>query len=387
MTRIVTFPLLVFVPLMLSAQPFQWTWSQRHTTGVVETVEGHCNDAAGNTYLTGYYYGTLAIGNLPALTSNGEGDFYVAKFSPEGAPLWSRSGGGAGEEAMLGIAVDDDGHVSVCGYFGSTSITIGGTTLVRQGTFDIMVAQYDGDGTPRWARRYGYTNSALEWGEAIVADANGDLYVSGHFRSGFLVDGLPDLVACAGGDQGFLLKLDGEGNGLWSLMPQCSLDGALGRTRCTALAVDPAGNVFLGGEWRGEEAVFSTDTLVNVNPSGQSPEGFLAKYTSGGEELWVRPISGTNIDEVNGLATDSEGNCYLTGRREGPYLIDGIDLPISGSLGFYRITLWKFDPDGTAHFTDRTAAELGALLAAPTDRLRPEEAEDFARRLLVALGN
>ncbi len=45
------------------------------------------------------------------------------------------------------------------------------------------------------------------------------------------------------------------------------------------------------------------------------------------------------------------------------------------------------DPDGTAHFTDRTAAELGALLAAPTDRLRPEAAGDFARRLLVALGN
>lgn len=45
------------------------------------------------------------------------------------------------------------------------------------------------------------------------------------------------------------------------------------------------------------------------------------------------------------------------------------------------------DADGTVRYTDRTAAVLSAFLAERVDRMTPAEAPDFARRLLVALGN
>ncbi len=334
--------------VLLYAQ-FNWQWARQYTSEIQPSVGGLVVDAAGNSVVCGSFYGTLTIGNLPALTSNGQSDIYVAKFGPDGTPLWVRSAGGANFDDAFDVAVDGEGRITFTGYFQSPSITLGSTTLNRQGSMDILVAQYDANGNALWAQRYGWSaSSGVEWGRAIVADANNDLYVAGQYKTALVVPGLPDLQGCNGREQGFLMKLDANGNGLWSLMPQCTGDDALGLTTCDALALAPDGSVYLGGDFRGDTAYFATDTLPNFMPSGQSDDAFVVKYTPEGEEVWVRIWAGTNYDEIRSLATDSEGNILVATTREGGYLIDGIDLPFAGSNGNYRMTLWKMTPDGTA---------------------------------------
>jgi hypothetical protein len=117
--------------------------------------------------------------------------------------------------------------------------------------------------------------------------------------------------------------------------------------------------VYLGGDFRGDTAFFATDTLPNFMPSGQSDDAFVAKYTPDGEEIWVKTWAGFNYDEIKSIATDSEGNLIVATLREGGYLIDGIDLPIAGTLTTYAITLWKVDPQGTAVWGLRAGNGLG----------------------------
>lgn len=348
MTRPLLLLSAVLLQPMLHAQ-FNWQWARQYTSEIQPSVGGLVIDADGNSVVCGNFYGELVIGNLPVLTSNGQSDIYVAKFAADGTPLWVRSAGGDNFDEAFDVAVDGEGRISITGYFQSSNITVGSTTLNRSGSMDILVAQYDSEGNAQWAQRYGWTaTSGLEWGRAIVADANNDLYVAGQYKSALLVPGLPDLQGCNGREQGFLIKLDASGNGIWSLTPQCTGDASLGLTTCDALALAPDGSVYLGGDFRGDTAYFATDTLPNFMPSGQSDDAFVVKYTPAGEEVWVRTLAGFNYDEIRSLATDSEGNILVACTREGGHIIDGIDLPFAGSNGNYRMTLWKMDPNGTA---------------------------------------
>ena len=348
MIRSLLFLSVLVLPALMHGQ-FNWQWARQLTAQTQPSVAGLEVDAAGNTVMCGGFFGILSIGTLPPLTSTGLNDVYVAKFAADGTPLWVRGAGGLDFDEAMAVTVDDEGRITLTGYFESPSITVGSTTLNRLGTMDILVAQYDGDGNALWANRYGWSsNSGLEWGRAIVADANGDLYVAGQYKTVLQVPGLPDLQACNGREQGFLMKLDAAGNGIWSLMPQCTGDDALGLTICNALALDPEGNVYLGGHFRGDTAFFATDTLANIMSSGQSDDAFVVRYTPEGDEVWVRAWASLNYDDLKALATDSEGNILVATTREGGYLIDGIDLPVAGSNGRYRMSLWKMDPDGTA---------------------------------------
>jgi hypothetical protein len=348
MVRTLLSALTLLFHLVLTAQ-FNWQWARQLTGEIQPSMNGLVVDAVGNTVVCGDFYGTLTIGTLPALTSAGQSDLFVAKFGADGTPLWVRSAGGANFDGAFDVAVDGAGRISITGYFESPSVTFGSTTLNKLGNMDILVAQYDANGTSLWAQRYGWTaTSGLEWGRAIVVDGDDNLYVAGQYKTALQVPGLPDLQGCNGREQGFLIKLDADGTGIWSLMPQCTGDASLGLTTCDALAIAPDGSVYLGGDFRGDTAYFATDTLPNFMPSGQSDDAFVVKYTPEGEELWVKTWAGTNYDEITALATDSEGNILVATKREGGHVIDGIDLPFAESNGTYRMTLWKMDPDGTA---------------------------------------
>ncbi len=348
MTRSLLTTSAIIIHTLLMAQ-FNWQWARTLTAEIPPAVSGMHVDDAGNTVICGGFFGTLAIGTLPQITSNGQNDLYVAKFAPEGMPLWVRSAGGPNFDEALAVTADNEGRITLTGYFESPSISVGGTTLSRLGNMDILVAQYDESGNAIWAQRYGWSStSGLEWGRAIIVDADNDLYVAGQYKTALQVPGLADLEACNGREQGFLMKLDAAGNGIWSLMPQCTEDVSLGQTMCSELALSPDGHLYLGGHFRGDTAFFANDTLPNFMPSGQSTDAYVVKYTADGEEVWVRTWAGFNYDEIQGLATDSEGNIIVGTSREGGYLIDGIDLPFAGTNGNYQMTIWKMDPEGTA---------------------------------------
>jgi hypothetical protein len=75
-------------------------------------------------------------------------------------------------------------------------------------------------------------------------------------------------------------------------------------------AVDGHGNVYVVGD-------------TNGTFDGQAPAGgqdtFLAKYDSGGNQLWVRQLGTAGNDVGNGVAVDAAGNAYLSGYTSGTF--------------------------------------------------------------------
>jgi Beta-propeller repeat len=75
-------------------------------------------DAAGNSYVTGYFSGTATFGGNQILPSAGSSvDIFVAKYDTSGALQWVKSAGGSGSDYGRGIAVDATGNSYVTGFF------------------------------------------------------------------------------------------------------------------------------------------------------------------------------------------------------------------------------------------------------------------------------
>ncbi|MCF8463675.1 MAG: T9SS type A sorting domain-containing protein [Flavobacteriales bacterium] len=84
--------------------------------------------------------------------------------------------------------------------------------------------------------------------------------------------------------------------------------GGLGLDVGRAVATDQEGNVFVVGNFTGGTHI--ADTFLT---GYGSMEAFVAKFTSEGNFLWARVISGPLEDMARGVVTDYEGNAYVVG--------------------------------------------------------------------------
>lgn len=108
-------------------------------------------DKNGNAYVTGYFEGTIEFGSIN-MTSATPFDYFLVKYDANGALQWVMQGGGAcctGNHMSRSLTTDDNGNVYVLGYFDGT-IGFGSTILSAQGSSDIFLAKYDGNGALIW---------------------------------------------------------------------------------------------------------------------------------------------------------------------------------------------------------------------------------------------
>ena len=168
-------------------------------------------DAAGNTYVTGNFTGTVDFDPGAGVT-NLNGQSFVAKYDPRGNLIFALKLGGTGGSLKVdasSIAVDGSGNSYVTGVFAGT-VHFGATTL-RTRLFDaFFVAKYDPMGNPLFAFGPG---GCLETGSAnglgISVDDSGSSYVTGFFEENVDFDpGVRSSKLVGAGDEGdiFVVK-------------------------------------------------------------------------------------------------------------------------------------------------------------------------------------
>lgn len=116
-----------------------------------------------------------------------------------------------------------------------------------------------------------------------------------------------------------------------------STTGSIYSDEGLCVAADGSGNSFLGGEFASPNMAFGSFT---VNQTPNCGTAFLAKYDINGTPLWAKSYG---CGEVWAAATDSSGNCYITGGYLGYANFGGCTLSNSGDEDFY---IAKIDPNG-----------------------------------------
>ena len=161
-------------------------------------------DAGGDIVLTGSFLGTIDFGSGNTLTNPGGASqiIFLAKLSPLGSPLWSKSfaNGSTTNGVGLGLAVDGSGNVVLTGQINGAVDFGGGSLGVGQSAY---AAKFSSGGTHLWSQAFSGTSNTTGFG--IATDANGNVGLVGGF-AGSLNTGQVTLTS-AGSMDGLVLKL------------------------------------------------------------------------------------------------------------------------------------------------------------------------------------
>ena len=279
-------------------------------------------DAETNVYVTGYFQGSASFGPTN-VTSQGNYDVFIAKYSTTGTLLWVRTAGGTFRDQGNALALDGDGNVCITGEFNLTA-AFGAITLTNVWQDDVFITKLDKDGNFLWASAGG--GISQDFGFGIAADQTGNVYVTGYiqYTNTFGTITVPPLFEPPYWYDVFVAKYDSAGVPVWVRRAgSASGDGG------EAVAVDCLGNVYVTG-WLGGPSIFGSTNL----PTGGS---FLAKYTGSGEVEWVRL---GEYGEGNAVTCDAQGNVYVAGDAL-------LSIYTEGGHGGRDIIVSKYDAKGT----------------------------------------
>jgi hypothetical protein len=221
-------------------------WSKRFGDAAFQVAEGIAADAAGNLVIVANASGSVKFG--PAtLTSAGADDIAVAKFDPAGAHIWSKLFGDAGQQAVVGVALDASGNIV---FTGTTAggVDFGGGAPAFPNLKDFYVVKLDPSGGHLFSNQY---TGSPNWPDVheIAVDNQGNVLLTGHFYKTINLGGANLTTADAVSDI-FTLKLSPTGAHVWSKQYGDSnqqTEWQIGY----GIAADPSGNVLLTGYFGG----------------------------------------------------------------------------------------------------------------------------------------
>ncbi|MCC3155726.1 SBBP repeat-containing protein [Hymenobacter sp. 15J16-1T3B] len=307
--------------MLLAAAPLQaqtWDWSRAIGASAANGStysQRSTTDAAGNSYLTGYFVGTVVFGTTTLSSLDRFGALFVAKASPSGQWLWAAQ---ASVASGQDIAVDAAGNVYVTGSFTGPSATVGSTTLTSTSTASYpstaFVAKLNSAGQWLWAAQN--TGTGALSAMRLAVDAAGSAYVTGAFFTGTATFGATTLTGVSPNPEPYVAKLSPSGQWLWAVQ-----GSGTGYDVGSALAADPAGGVVVAGTFNSPTLTLGTSTLTTAG--APDSDLFVAKLSAAGQWQWVNKVSGSLSEYPDALTADANGNFYLAGSFNGSSLVVG----------------------------------------------------------------
>ncbi|MDP9159568.1 MAG: SBBP repeat-containing protein [Acidobacteriota bacterium] len=263
----------------------------------LDTGFGIAADSSGNAYVTG---GTTST-NFPTVSPiQTHGGIFLTKLNPTGtALLYSTYYGGTNSEQANAIAIDSAGDAYIAGQTASTDFpTKSSFQSVSGGNYDAFVAEFNPTGTATIYSTY-LGGSGRDTGQGVAVDTLGNAYVTGQTFSTNFPTHSP-LQATTSGDSIFVTKLSPTGN---TLVYSTYFGGNAGQIG-NAIAIDPSNNAYVTGT--------TNSGNFPLKNAFQKTFGFayVFKLNAAGNALIYSTYLS---DAGTGIAADSAGNAYVTG--------------------------------------------------------------------------
>ncbi len=214
---------------------------------------------------------------------------------------WVKNAGGKNQDYGKSLVTDKYGNVYLTGSFKSNVIQFGKSKLKNKGKDDAYIVKYNSIGDVLWSKIVGGTSS--EKGIAISTDKEENSYFLGNFESDNII--LDDFILTNDGENDiFLVKLDKNSNVIWAN----SINGNSNEL-AYSMAIDKNQNVFITGTF--ESVTLNLGEKEIYNQGGE--DIFIIKYDKNGNLLWSKSVGGSGSDYSQDIATDKNGNFYITG--------------------------------------------------------------------------
>ncbi len=365
----------------LHAQSINWT---SHSGGLgYQEAHDLAVDADGNVITVGYFQGTIDLdpgAGTAYFSCAGGYDIFIQKVDADGNYLWGgKIGGGSSSEDASGVAFDADGNVLVTGKFDETcdfDITASSSSMAGlAGTSDdIFVLKLSPDGDYLWSVPAAGTGQDL--GKEIAADAAGNVFVGGTFRSTCEfadMSGGTDSYTSWGVEDVFVWKLSPTGFTDW-----VHIISSTGTDNLDDLEADGSSVLAIG--------TFEN----NLDQDGLAGSGSTLIASAGGQDIFILDMDTTGAtshvatlgapanDRAYAVARDAAGNVLLAGGFAGTFdfdpgagtemkttiagLNDGFLLSLDNTLAFDWVK--TTEAAGSDHLSDVNVSASGDIWVA-----------------------
>jgi hypothetical protein len=306
-------------------------WASKIGAADWDYVQNVITDASGNLIMAGYFYGDTQIGP-DHYTSYGSQDVFIAMFGQDGSFLWSRRAGGQSADYVTGLALDAAQNLVITGYY-YDSLNFSDTTLISSGSSDIFMAKINPDGDLLWTNSAGGFSS--DQSRSVSCDTEDNILISGSFYYDIT---LGDTT---------LSTLNPVGVVVARYMPDGQFDRAFqldGTYLSTEnyIVADKDGGFYLTGNFS-EWIHFGCHSF----DAGEFDQDiYIAKYGRACENLWARQAWSASSDQVIGIDIDQDNNLYITGHYLDTIQFEQVTLPYTLCCGSREIFIVKYNPSG-----------------------------------------
>ena len=295
-----------------SAQ-FNHLWSYSHYSNNNDEIKAIAAHDSGTVVTAGSFINTCIFdGDGPSLnlTSAGGKDVSLASYQADGTLNFVIGFGGSSDDVAADVVLDADGNIYVTGSFqNSMDVDPGAGEFILEasGLNDVFLIKYNALGELVWAHRFG--EDFTDDGKELVLGDDGFLYMSGGYRIEMKFAGVADSITLSNPGfttDVFLAKFNLDGEAVWAR----SFGGG-GSDFVDGLAYWND-MLFLTGDFTTTIDLDASAAVDNHSSNGLN-DVFLCAYDTDGDYLWGHTFGGSSADFGHDLATDNDGNIYMTG--------------------------------------------------------------------------
>lgn len=214
---------------------------------------------------------------------------------------WETVFGAAGNDEITDVATDSAGNVIFVARFNGMVTVAPGVMYTSKGAVDVLVGKLDAAGKHVWSKQIG--GSGADRPFAVAVTGVGEVIVGGLFEAA--VDFGGGQVMADGGSAAFVLRLNSAGN-----FTNVAVLSGTGSESLSDIALDSVGNAYAVGWYEG----VLTAGVHTAN--GLGPDGYVTMITPSATFQWLKNVSGSGLQRVNGVAVDGSNNVYITGLYE-----------------------------------------------------------------------
>jgi len=260
-------------------------WTNRYNGGNAYSAKAIALDGTGNVFVSGW------------ANTSGHSGYATIKYSNAGLPLWTNryTGPANSDNFANAVAVDGSGNVIVTG-----------SSVPANGYADYATVAYSNSGVPLWTNRYNGPINRGDSASAIAMDSGGNVFVAGSsvtFRDS--VDDYADFAT---------IKYSNSGVPLWTNL----YDGPANQSdSVAAIAVDSGGNVFVTGFSR-NNLIFESPASWDYATIGYSSSGepLWENRYNGPDNVWswaqAIAVDPAGNVFVTGYARGNDDHAYYT---------------------------------------------------------------------------
>ena len=306
-------------------------------------------DNFGNIIVIGQFGGNCDFdpsSNDFFISSVGNSDVFIVKYSTNGDFIWAKSIGGANIDSGTSINCDINDNIIATGqYCGTVDFdpSTNSYAISSNGNSDIFTLKLNSNGDFVWASGTGGFSSDLAY---TTIDSNNDILQTGVFVGNVDFDPTNSIYNLSFNNTYysiFVRKLDLNGDFLWTKGISCSV----GSCQATCITTDSDNNIIITGFFQGT-CDFDPSLNNYLLTSNGGIDIFILKINSSGDFIWAKSFGGSSTEYGVSIINDTSNNIYTNGIIESQ--INTVDFDPSNNSYYLNETagsfLLKLDPDG-----------------------------------------